>query len=71
MDLDFYFPVGSYLYSECASFLCGLSSIDSAVEKISSVDIQKIRRMWLNSVSPQRGHEFSAYLKAVKKSTMT
>lgn len=67
LDLDFYLPTGAYLYSECANYLCGFTHLELAMERMCSIDIRKMRRKWLNSVSPQVVRKFAAYVDTFTK----
>lgn len=64
LDLDFYCLCGPWLYSECANYLCGFSNLELALERISLIDIPKMRKKWLDSISPHLIQKYAAYVKA-------
>lgn len=64
LDIDFYCLCGDWLYAECANYLCGLTRLELALERMSSINISEMRKKWLNSVSPQLFQRYAAYVKA-------
>lgn len=64
LDLDFYCLCGPWLYSECANYLCGFTHLELALDRMSSIDIPRMRKKWLNSVSPQLIQRYAAYVRA-------
>ncbi len=69
LDLDFYFLCGPWLYSECANYLCGLTHLELALARMSSIDIPGMRKKWLNSVSPHLIQRYAAYVRASSRKT--
>ena len=47
-DLDYALPIGRYLYSNCANYLCDFVKLDIAVERLQCIDIAEIRHKWLD-----------------------